>query len=99
MDCHLYQGDGANLFEGPDMTGYASRTWIYRQVQDPGAVTQYGELNEMPEFEDELEDHDIRMVAAFLRQQRFAKPDFTVQPAPDDADDAEPSPDAGAPQD
>jgi ubiquinol-cytochrome c reductase cytochrome b subunit len=92
MDCHLYQGGGADLFEGPDMTGYASRTWIYRQIRDAGAITQYGELNEMPEFEGDLEDHDIRMVTAFLRQQRFAKPDFTVQPAKDDDDAA---PDAG----
>lgn len=73
MDCHLYQGEGADLFEGPDMTGYASRTWIARQIKDPGAATQYGELNEMPAFADDLDDHDIAMVAAYLRQQRFAK--------------------------
>jgi ubiquinol-cytochrome c reductase cytochrome b subunit len=81
-NCHLYQGEGQDLFEGPDMTGYASRTWIYRQIMDPGAVTQYGELNEMPEFEDELEDHDVKMLAAFLRQQRFEKPAHPPKPAP-----------------
>jgi ubiquinol-cytochrome c reductase cytochrome b subunit len=74
-DCHVYQGDGAFVFEGPDMTGYASRSWLIGQIRDPGAVTQYGELNEMPAFEGELSEHDIRMVAAFLRQQRFQKPD------------------------
>jgi ubiquinol-cytochrome c reductase cytochrome b subunit len=74
MDCHLYQGEGADLFEGPDMTGYGSRTWLFRQIKDPAAATQYGELNEMPAFADDLDDHDIRMVAAFLRQQRFGKP-------------------------
>jgi ubiquinol-cytochrome c reductase cytochrome b subunit len=87
MDCHLYEGSGANLFDGPDMTGYASRTWIYRQIKDGGAATQFGELNEMPVFADDLDDHDILMVTAFLRQQRFQKPDFTVQPAKPAADD------------
>lgn len=80
MDCHLYMGGGAHLFDGPDMTGYASRTWIHRQIENPGAPTQYGELNEMPEFEDELDQHDIRMLAAFLRQQRFETPEFPAMP-------------------
>jgi len=89
MDCHLYRGDGAEEFDGPDMTGYASRTWIYRQIQNGGAATQFGEeLNEMPIFEDDLDDHDIRMVTAFLRQQRFQKPDFKVQPGKVAADAA-----------
>jgi len=88
LDCHLYEGDGANVFDGPDMTGYASRTWIYRQIKNAGAATQFGEeLNEMPIFEDDLDDHDILMVTAFLRQQRFAKPDFKVQPGKVEADD------------
>jgi ubiquinol-cytochrome c reductase cytochrome b subunit len=81
-NCHLYQGEGQDLFEGPDMTGYASRTWIYRQIEDPGAATQYGELNEMPEFADDLDDHDVTMLAAFLRQQRFAKPAHPPKAAP-----------------
>jgi ubiquinol-cytochrome c reductase cytochrome b subunit len=92
MECHLYQGGGADLFEGPDMTGYASRTWIYRQIKDPGAPTQYGELNEMPAFEDDLDDHDIRMITAFLRQQRFRTPAFPPKPAEPEAAAAEPEP-------
>jgi ubiquinol-cytochrome c reductase cytochrome b subunit len=80
MDCHTYQGDGAFVLEGPDMTGYGSRTWLINQIKN--AEVHYGsELNEMPKFEGDLDDHDIAMVAAFLRQQRFSKPDFTVQPA------------------
>jgi cytochrome c553 len=94
MNCHLYQGDGAHLFDGPDMTGYASRTWIYNQIKDPDAANQYGELNEMPAFEGELSDHDIRMLTAFLRQQRFAQPDFKPEPAPAESDEAEQAPDA-----
>lgn len=87
LDCHIYEGEGANVFDGPDMTGYGSRTWIYRQIKNAGAVTQYGELNDMPIFEDDLDDHDIRMVTAFLRRQRFAQPDF--KPQPPEATDSE----------
>jgi ubiquinol-cytochrome c reductase cytochrome b subunit len=81
MNCHTYEGDGAFLLEGPDMTGYGSRTWLMRQIAD--AEQHYGELNEMPKFDDDLDDKDIAMAAAFLRQQRFKKPDFKVSaPAP-----------------
>jgi ubiquinol-cytochrome c reductase cytochrome b subunit len=80
-DCHLYQGKGQDIFEGPDMTGYASRTWILRQIENPGALTQYGELNEMPEFAEDFDDHDVKMLAAFVRQQRFEKPAFPPKPA------------------
>jgi ubiquinol-cytochrome c reductase cytochrome b subunit len=68
--CHIMDGEGAELFDGPDLTGYASRTWIMRQVRNP--EQHYGELNEMPKFEGELDEHDIEMVTAYLRQQRFA---------------------------
>jgi ubiquinol-cytochrome c reductase cytochrome b subunit len=71
MRCHVMNGEGAEIFDGPDMTGYASRTWIERQIEN--GETHYGELNEMPKFEDEISPHDIRMVTAYLRQQRFAK--------------------------
>jgi ubiquinol-cytochrome c reductase cytochrome b subunit len=72
MKCHIMDGEGAEIFDGPDLTGYASRTWIERQIEDP--ERHYGELNEMPKFEGELDAHDIRMVTAFLRKQRFEKP-------------------------
>jgi ubiquinol-cytochrome c reductase cytochrome b subunit len=88
MNCHTYKGDGAFRFEGPDMTGYASREWIQRQIQNPGAETQYGELNDMPAFADDLDENDIRMVTAYLRKQRFAEPDFKVE-APPPADEGD----------
>lgn len=71
MKCHVMNGEGAEIFDGPDLTGYASRTWIYNQVKN--GETHYGDLNEMPKFEGDIDDHDIRMVTAYLRQQRFAK--------------------------
>ncbi len=86
LDCHVYEGEGADVLDGPDMTGYGSRTWIYEQVKD--GEGHYGDLNKMPKFVDDLDDHDIKMVTAYLRQQRFAKPDFKVKPAkPSDDDD------------
>jgi quinol-cytochrome oxidoreductase complex cytochrome b subunit/mono/diheme cytochrome c family protein len=85
LDCHVYEGEGANVLDGPDMTGYGSRTWIYRQIKD-GSV-HYGDLNKMPKFDDDLDEHDLQMVTAFLRQQRFAKIDFKVEPAKERPED------------
>lgn len=81
MDCHVLDGEGANLFDGPNMTGYASQAWIERQVTDPGAASQYGELNEMTAFRDELDENDIGVVAAWLRRQRFEAPSAPPKPA------------------
>ena len=78
MSCHLYKGEGADIFEGPDMTGYASRSWLVGQISHPEAPSQYGDLNEMPDFADELDAHDIKMLAGYLRQQRFQKPKHPV---------------------
>lgn len=72
MECHVYEGDGDFLSEGgPNLTGYASRTWIARQIANPEAPTQYGELNRMPAYADELSEQQIRTLAAYLRLQRF----------------------------
>ncbi|MFI5307820.1 MAG: cytochrome b N-terminal domain-containing protein [Polyangiales bacterium] len=83
LDCHVYEGQGANVLDGPDMTGYGSRTWLSRQIAD-GSV-HYGDLNKMPTFDDDLDAHDIAMLSAFLRQQRFKVIDFKVEPAKPDA--------------
>jgi ubiquinol-cytochrome c reductase cytochrome b subunit len=73
MDCHVYAGDGAFEFDGPDLTHYASRTWLTKQIAHPEKV--YGELNTMTAFAEELSEHDLRMVVAYLRKQRFAAPE------------------------
>ena len=86
MDCHLYKGEGADIFEGPDMTGYASRSWILNQIRDPGAASQYGELNDMPSFDDDLDAQDLRMLSGYLRQQRFAKPAHAPAAIPEQPD-------------
>ncbi|MEZ4255918.1 MAG: c-type cytochrome [Polyangiales bacterium] len=72
VKCHMYEGEGDDLdVGGPDLTVWASRTWIMRQVRSPGGATQYGDLHKMPAFDDQLDTHDQWMVAGFLRQQRF----------------------------
>jgi ubiquinol-cytochrome c reductase cytochrome b subunit len=90
MNCHTYEDDGDFLGLGaPNLTHYGSRTWIYRQIHDPGASTQYGELNDMPAFDDQLTPHDIQMVTAFLRLQRFEAIDFEVEPEDEEDDGGE----------
>ncbi|HEX2676802.1 MAG TPA: cytochrome b N-terminal domain-containing protein [Polyangiales bacterium] len=79
MDCHVYKGEGAEEFDGPNLTGYASRTWIAQQVAKPEQAYP-AELNEMTAFAGDLSEHDIQMVAAFLRQQRFQEPESGALP-------------------
>jgi mono/diheme cytochrome c family protein len=79
MDCHLYKGEGAEEFDGPDMTGYGSRAWIAKQIADPKSI--YGDLNKMTAFAEELSESDIQMLAIYLRLQRFEKPETGALPA------------------
>ena len=39
MDCHTYEGDGAFVLEGPDMTGYGSRTWLIDRIKNASSTT------------------------------------------------------------
>jgi ubiquinol-cytochrome c reductase cytochrome b subunit len=73
MECHIYKGEGADTFDGPDMTGYGSRAWIEKQIAKPEAI--YGELNKMTAFAEDLSPHDITMIAIYLRLERFTKPE------------------------
>jgi ubiquinol-cytochrome c reductase cytochrome b subunit len=73
MDCHLYEGKGAEEFDGPDMTGYASLAWLTKQIRDPKAI--YGDMNAMTAFGEELIENDIKMVAIYLRRERFNAPE------------------------
>jgi ubiquinol-cytochrome c reductase cytochrome b subunit len=85
LDCHTFRGNGDFGGVGaPPLTLWGSRTWIYRQIAHPELDTQYGRLNEMPPFWDQLSEHDLRMVTSFMRRQRFAEPDFTVTIPEDD---------------
>jgi quinol-cytochrome oxidoreductase complex cytochrome b subunit/mono/diheme cytochrome c family protein len=73
MDCHVYKGEGAETFDGPDMTGYGSRAWLEKQIAKPEAI--YGDSNKMTAFAEDLNAHDISMLAIYLRLERFNKPE------------------------
>jgi len=79
LRCHTYGNEGDFMgVGGPNLRGWASRTWIFRQTEDPGSPRNYGTLNDMPAFAGQLSERDIRMVTAYLRLQRFEEPDFEV---------------------
>jgi ubiquinol-cytochrome c reductase cytochrome b subunit len=78
MNCHVYKGEGADEFDGPDMTDYASRAWLAKQIKEPKSI--YGDLNEMTAFADDLDENDIQMVATYLRQERFHTPETGALP-------------------
>jgi quinol-cytochrome oxidoreductase complex cytochrome b subunit/mono/diheme cytochrome c family protein len=73
MKCHVFKGEGADEFDGPDMTGYASLAWLTKQIKDPKSI--YGDLNQMTAFAEDLNENDVLMVATYLRQERFQTPE------------------------
>ena len=74
---NVFGDDGDFLGLGaPNLTRWGSRRWLTGQIAHPDAPEQYGELNDMPSFADQLSAHDIEMVTAFLRRQRFEEIDF-----------------------
>lgn len=77
MTCHRYGEDGDLLgLGGPNLKGFASVQWNRGQIMDPNSENQYGDLNEMPAFADQLDRHDTDMVAKFLHAQRTQQPDW-----------------------
>jgi ubiquinol-cytochrome c reductase cytochrome b subunit len=71
--CHLFAGEGADEFDGPDMTGYASKAWLAKVIKDPKAI--YGDDNEMTAFGKDLSDKEVLMLATYLRRERLAEPE------------------------
>lgn len=97
MDCHMIGDEGAEVFDGPNLTGYGSKAWIVGQIRTPGAESQYGDLNEMPDFQEEVSDHDLRMVTEFLRMQRFADATQAAEVVAEQGESAVGSGESGAP--
>jgi cbb3-type cytochrome c oxidase subunit III len=79
MGCHVFNGEGADEFDGPDMTGYGSRAWLSKQIKEPKSI--YGDLNAMTAFNEDLNERDVRMLAIYLRQERFQEPESGPLPA------------------
>lgn len=81
MTCHVFEDDGDYLGEGgPDLTRWGSRTWIARQITHPADPGQYGEANEMPAFEGEFTDADLRVLTAYVRLLRFGSSPAAAPP-------------------
>lgn len=64
-DCHElaeYYG-----LEGPALFRYGSAEWIRKVVDHPGADFLYGDMNDMPRFEERISEEDRAAVVVFLR--------------------------------
>ena len=65
--CHNFKGAGGN--SAPDLTAYASRSWLIGFIQDPNAPKYYGntDMNRMPVYD--LEKEDLSNLVEFLLAQ------------------------------
>ena len=65
--CHNFKGAGGN--SAPDLTAYASRSWLIGFIQDPNAPKYYGntDMNRMPGYN--LEKEDLSNLVEFLLAQ------------------------------
>ncbi len=69
LDCHTV--DGAGEQNGPDLTGWGSRDWMIRMLDNPEHPTLYGESNDrMPAFgvDEILTDREMGMIVDWLRK-------------------------------
>ncbi len=72
--CHLFNGEGRDVEDGPEMAGYGSAEWLRTQIRAPNADARYGERNEMVVFgPDRLTDDEVDMLVVYLRHQRSAR--------------------------
>ncbi|MCC7538683.1 MAG: c-type cytochrome, partial [Deltaproteobacteria bacterium] len=76
MNCHLYRGDGSFIgTPAPNLTYYASRTWIRKHIENPASPATYDTLNRgMPRFDDQIAANEITLLTSWLRRQRLASP-------------------------
>ena len=67
LECHSFEGAGGN--SAPDLTAYASRSWLIGFIQDPNAPKYYGntDMNRMPGYD--LEKEDLSNLVEFLLAQ------------------------------
>lgn len=71
--CHTLDGEGDYLAAGgSDLTGYASRTWLARRIAVGARL--HGRASAMGGGLAELSTRDVRVLAAYLRLQRFEQP-------------------------
>lgn len=63
--CHDFEEDYA--VEGPTLAAFHSRAWIRQMIDHPGADHLYGEMNEMPAFDEKLSEADRNALVSFLQ--------------------------------
>jgi ubiquinol-cytochrome c reductase cytochrome b subunit len=63
-NCHDFE-DAYGL-EGPALFRYGTLTWMSQVIDDAGADHLFGEMNDMPAFEEKLSKPDREALAAFL---------------------------------
>lgn len=73
-DCHQFHAKDADA-SAPDLTGYASREWLLKFLNNPGHPDFYGDSNDrMPAFGEKqiLSQHDIGLIVDWLRGDWYA---------------------------
>ncbi|MDZ7781169.1 MAG: cytochrome b N-terminal domain-containing protein [Gemmatimonadota bacterium] len=69
-DCHTVYGEGEED-DGPDLTGWASREWVLRMVNNPAHPSLYGADNDrMPAFGEDgiLTEREMGLLVDWLRE-------------------------------
>lgn len=75
-DCHQFHAKDENA-DAPDLTGYASKAWLVKFLNNPGHPDFYGDNNDrMPGFGEKgiLSSHDIGLIVDWLRGDWCAPP-------------------------
>ena len=75
-DCHQFQAKDEDA-TAPDLTGYGSREWLVRFLNNPGHADFYGERNDrMPAFGEKqiLSPEAIGLIADWLRGDWYEAP-------------------------
>ena len=83
-DCHGFAGKDSEEANTPNLTAYASRTWLIDFLHDPGHERFYGKKNEMPAFGKKkiLDEKSIAMLADWLRGEWYEPNQPTPAPPP-----------------
>jgi ubiquinol-cytochrome c reductase cytochrome b subunit len=77
FDCHVMKttndpdglfADGSSQIAtgAPDLTGYASSTWLRDFISNPGSKRFYGSHNAMPAFGEQLTERELNLIVDFL---------------------------------
>ena len=63
--CHKLKPGEADL--GPNLAGYGTSEWLLAFLKDPAHELFYAEDNQMPGYQDELSEEELRALVIYLR--------------------------------